>query len=253
MSKQVNYLSKALIGLTMSCLSKSLSLLPVLLLVTASIALLNLTTSQTIPKPTVPQFNIVFYDSSYTIPASTATDVYNGQQIITPERHVEQKTIELQIKNVPFTPFQIKDTHNNTIEAGFFYNIRDKPHFSPEESWYNGNQYLIRSSGEYTIYRVNLTQHYDGSYEVPQWSRYVPADAQLDFQVQALIGGPDDPWAFVGQKSDWSNTQTINIQTDSTLPSPSQTVPEFSWLTILPLLLSIFTVAVLIRHRKYLK
>ena len=34
------------------------------------------------------------------------------------------------------------------------------------------------------------------------------------------------------------------------LPSPSPTVPELSWLPIVPLLLSVFTVAVMVRHQK---
>jgi hypothetical protein len=34
------------------------------------------------------------------------------------------------------------------------------------------------------------------------------------------------------------------------LPTPSPSVPEFSWLAALPVLLSVFTVAVIVRHRK---
>ncbi len=42
--------------------------------------------------------------------------------------------------------------------------------------------------------------------------------------------------------------------TDSTSsPTPTPAVPEFSWLVILPLLLSVFSVAVILRHRKTAK
>ncbi len=47
-----------------------------------------------------------------------------------------------------------------------------------------------------------------------------------------------------------SSTQ---IPTPSTSPSPSPTVPELSWLIIVPLLLSVFSVVVIVRHRKTTK
>jgi len=38
---------------------------------------------------------------------------------------------------------------------------------------------------------------------------------------------------------------------NSTFPnSPTPTVPELSWLAVVPLLLSVFAVAVIVRHRK---
>jgi hypothetical protein len=42
--------------------------------------------------------------------------------------------------------------------------------------------------------------------------------------------------------------EPTTIKTPS--PSPSPTVPELSWLAILPLFLSIFSIAVILRHRK---
>lgn len=174
-------------------------------------------------KPTVPEFTIKLFDSSYDIPATISIDPYTGQQITTVGSHIEQGTAEIRIKNVPFTPFEIKDANNNTIQAGFFYNIRNKPHFSPESDWENDfgyDQYLNRSSGAETVYRINMTTYYDGRIEVPSWSRIIPANAELDFQVQALIGGPNDVWEFIGQKSDWSNTQTITVDESTPTVSP---------------------------------
>jgi hypothetical protein len=46
-----------------------------------------------------------------------------------------------------------------------------------------------------------------------------------------------------------NSTSTVSNSTDSK-SSPSATITEFSWLIIVPLLLSLFAVAVIIRHRK---
>jgi predicted benzoate:H+ symporter BenE len=45
---------------------------------------------------------------------------------------------------------------------------------------------------------------------------------------------------------------SIQFVSDASLPSvsPTSTVPEFSWLAILPLFLSIFSVVVVLRHQK---
>jgi hypothetical protein len=102
---------------------------------------------------------------------------------------------------------------------------------------------------------------------------------QVDFQVQALIGyldripnpNHDSPmfnllspdYNFTGETGDWSNTQTITIPASSTsasdvsatstltaTPTSTLAAPELSWLAIVPLLLSVFSVAVIVRHRK---
>jgi hypothetical protein len=52
--------------------------------------------------------------------------------------------------------------------------------------------------------------------------------------------------AFIVPATDYFYTYQTN-------PAPSSTVPEFSWLLIVPLLLSMFAVAVVFRHRKTAK
>ena len=100
----------------------------------------------------------------------------------------------------------------------------------------------------------------------------VPYGAQVDFQIEALIGhnstywypdnslpqpphyygstpSPQQPQGYYlpaiayDSNSSWSPTQTITIgQTSS--------VSEFPAVALLPLLLAVFSVAVLVRHRK---
>jgi hypothetical protein len=92
----------------------------------------------------------------------------------------------------------------------------------------------------------------------------IPIDGQLDFQVQAFVGHNSTIWYNISAlwsgvgtyvsavaydvAGDWSNTQTITI--GKTSPSPTPAVPEISAIIIVPLLLSVFSVAVIVRHRK---
>ena len=76
-------------------------------------------------------------------------------------------------------------------------------------------------------------------------------------QVMALVGNEvptnyenGTVYGFDGVTSVWSSTQTITISENSGSPTPTPTVPELSWLAIVLLLLSGFSVAVMTSHRK---
>jgi hypothetical protein len=94
----------------------------------------------------------------------------------------------------------------------------------------------------------------------------VSSGYQIDFQAQALIGAVHRgynasatnqlemyPYVFSGEMSDWSSTQTITLPSTSTLPTSTPTVPELPILVLVPLLLSVFSVVVVFRHRKTAK
>ncbi len=99
-------------------------------------------------------------------------------------------------------------------------------------------------------------------------SQNIPSIGQLDIQVQALIGSPIvhhtsdhldlyNTWAsfsFNGTSSNWSETQTISIPdgkvTISASAEASPTVPELSWLAIVPLLIATLLIAIKFRIRK---
>jgi hypothetical protein len=53
--------------------------------------------------------------------------------------------------------------------------------------------------------------------------------------------------------NDLSQAQTAEATTPSPTPSPTPTIPEFTLLEVLPLLLSVFSVAVIVRHRQVKK
>jgi hypothetical protein len=117
---------------------------------------------------------------------------------------------------------------NRTINC--YYNIRVKGHFATEwnEPFERATQYPQQDYGsQYTVVLYNGILTYEG---------------QMDFQVQTLIGSVDraDPpdgswmqrmyapiWAFNGEKSDWSDTQTLTMPASTPSPTtPSPTDPE---------------------------
>ena len=82
-------------------------------------------------------------------------------------------------------------------------------------------------------------------------------DTKFSVEVEAIIGfpgrqavPPQFPYVVYGETSGWSNAETITVPSSSASPTPSPSIPELSWLVIVPLLLSVFAVAVILRHRK---
>ena len=179
-------------------------------------------------KPSVPEFTIKLVAYPYDIPptTTTTTDQYTGEKttITKPGYTVENKSIEITIKNQPFTPY----TDESGYEHNLYYNVRAKGHFGEDwETFYSEYQassssHPLQSSSEYTVLSF-LAKYPDG--------------AQIDFQVEAIVGHYYDPlvgrpviasyFLAVDEKSDWSN-QTITIdeyqtQIFSTSPSPMPT------------------------------
>ncbi|MBE3115630.1 hypothetical protein IMZ68_00340, partial [Candidatus Bathyarchaeota archaeon] len=84
------------------------------------------------------------------------------------------------------------------------------------------------------------------------------AGDKIDFQVQAMVGSihrvinPNFtnqldmyPYVFTGETGDWSNIRTITIPSSELSPTPS--VPELSWLAILPLFVPVYVTAITIK------
>jgi hypothetical protein len=231
------------------------------LLFVVTLAISNLTIvepafAQSIPTPSVPQFTIETINSPYDVPptTTTSTNPYTNQTTTTtiPGYHVENKTTEIKIKNQPFTPYQIQENGVNWT-VNLFYNIRMKGHFS--EDW--SNYKLNNGSGD-----GNLVQDYNAQFTVVRIDDYLPTEGQIDFQVQALEGyqhgfepvpgAPGEFWIITGSASDWSNTQTLAIPATLLSPTPtvSPTIPELSWLAILPFFVSMLFMAAKLRNRK---
>jgi hypothetical protein len=198
----------------------------VAVILSASLALPNIfpnVRAETITKPSVPEFTVKFVDNSYDVPATHTIDPYTGQDVTHAGYHVENKTIEIRIKNQPFTSYSMQDNASTNWTINFFYNVRVKGHFA--QNWTE----LYGGSDGYPV------QDYGSQYTVLLYLGTIPSDGQMDFQVEALIGyehgvftyPPWSAWVITGETSGWSNTQTITIgasvptTTPNTSASPS--------------------------------
>lgn len=234
--------------------SKNLALIIILIMFVSGLSLMITKTAyaQSIPKPSVPDFTMKLGTQSHDVPSTSPTytiDPYTGQQkIVTPGSpgyHVENKAVELTIRNQQFTPYTDDKYHYIVL----FYNVSYKGHFGNDWEYYYSSQEsgggFSQSNSDYTV--VYFTQ--------------LPSEGgQIDFRVQAQIGYytqyymPYVDFYFSGQVSGWSNTQTITIGETSGSSSPNPTlsptntipstpiVPELSRLAILTLIL--FTLSI---------
>ncbi|HSV49002.1 MAG TPA: hypothetical protein VLH35_01695 [Candidatus Acidoferrales bacterium] len=235
------------------------------------------------PKPSVPEFNVAILNSPYTV-----TDPYTGFT-----QQIDNSSIELIIKNQPFTTQTYPSTCINT---SLFYCVQVKGYYTDNwtdvyssgtftytPGWNNNNNYTwydypAQSNSEYT------TLH------LPVW---YPVGSKVDFRVQAIIANvtelllpnflPDNGARYHGSSdytkkaawksfsaSDWS-TKTVTITADpaivSTSPSPTESLPNMGptsssnvgssdlvvTLAVVAILVSIVCVISLLLYVRYLK
>ena len=183
-----------------------------------------------LPTPSVPQFTVKFVGPPYIVNTTYSLDPNTGKIVANYGYSIEYGTLEIIIKNQPFTPVTIPGFSEN-----LYYNVESKPHSSNDwTDWFHATDgYPTQnSSSGYTI----LSYGWDGS-QIATNSRFVdiPSSSQVDFQVQAMNGYVTRvfvplgsapfvvfPWEFVGESSSWSNTRTITSgAVISYTPSPS--------------------------------
>jgi len=202
------------------------------------------TSFASITKPSIPEFSVKFVDRSYDVPTTSSIDPYTGQSVIQSGYHIENYTIDVTIKNQPFTTYY---DAASTFNVSLYYNVRMKGQYT--QDWMNlyspDTDYPKQSNSEYTVLSFVL----GNSANHPAFED-ISLGAHVDFQVQALIGyvyrdyDPNEtiqilmwPWVFSGETSGWNSTQTITIgasaptATPNTSPSPTAsgtTVPTES-------------------------
>ena len=215
-----------------------------------------------ISSPSVPEFSVMSVPSTYYV---VSTNPYTGTNVT--DTYLNN-TIEVVIKNQPFSQ------PANDPALSLYYNVEEKGHFSDYWNLYEaGSDFYPASDSDYTAMYVGLGEDNGSSYLPLTLNGVIPASSQIDFQVQALIGyfttivsnspvGLPSYQEFIGETSGWSNTQTITIGQTSTSPStspnqtlsptqtqtptPTPTVPELSWLAIIPLLIGVLSIAVIV-------
>jgi len=222
----------------MKLLTKSLPLLVIALLITSAPALFYPVSAQSIFKPSVPEFTVKMADHSYDVPLTTVnySNPYTGQQETKTNGgyHVENITIDVTIKNQPFTPTTVD---GNT--TGLFYVIRWKGHYEDWLDYGDLNNVAYENAYPCITYAIQAaTSEYTvNSYSLSSIGK-IPQGGLVDFQVKAQIGfsflyfgghiqpiGTDYHWV---EESDWSNTRTITIDKNMPAATPDVSSPSQS-------------------------
>jgi hypothetical protein len=228
-------------------MNKKFALLLILMLAASCVTVVA---HASIPQPSVPDFTLKFIDNSYDVPPTYSKDQYTGKTVMTQAGyHVENKSIEVTIKNQQFTPY--KDAKGNYLDL--YYDIRWKGHFG--DYWYDYNStrdYLVNSFSQFddngfpipnSPFKVATFALGNNSQNSNYYStiRDISAGGQADFQVQAFIGyytrinltitNPAELqfshgevpyyYSFSGESSGWSNTQTITIDGSASTTTPN--------------------------------
>lgn len=264
----------------MGRIGKTFALFLTLLIALSCLALLvaKPASAQSLPTPSVPEFNVQYIDNITNIAPTTSTSInpYTGQNVTTksPGGTSHNETIVFTIKNQPFTPY--KDSNGNFI--GIYFNFRYKGHFeanwtylpfnpdgetsTPWGGWLDRSlPYFSQSTSNYTTFVFSLTNFL--FYGNSAFSN----GGQIDFQVQAQIGNISyssegtqslgDYYRFTGQSSDWSNAQTVTIGASSNSPTPISTPVAIGSqalaLTFSVIVVIIVLVIVLLFYRKHRK
>jgi hypothetical protein len=251
----------------MGTIGKTSALILTLIVAMSCLTLLTVkpVNAQTIPKPSVPEFSLKYVKASY-----IKVDQYTGAS-----KEVDNSTIEVTIKNQPFSPQFYTSANTNT---SLFYNIQVKGHYA--DNWtevYNSYNYSYPlGTTVYTFYDYPVQSN--SEYTTLSLPANYPANSKVDFRLQAIIANeteilipnflPDNGqryhppsdytqevvWTTVFP-SDWSNIETLNladgsVSTTSSAPTSTPTVPEFPALAIFPLFVIVLSVAVILRQRK---
>jgi hypothetical protein len=171
---------------------------------------------------------------------------------ITPKPSVPQFSVKLvtsETENKSTIQFTIENQHyEKTSTQVLFYNIRYRANNSNWKEVYRPDDgYPSQSNSEYTILSFPLSDEYQDYFvdttTNPPWSFSIntSGNSVLVVQAQALIGyvhrvpNPNAtnqldmyPYVFTGEKSDWSNTETITISDNSSPALTSESLQNNS-------------------------
>jgi hypothetical protein len=215
----------------MTNVHKNLTLILILVMTASSFTIIGNVAAE-IPKPEVPEFTVRIVSNPYDVATTYSTDQYTGETITHAGYHVENRSIEVTVKNQAYS-------YSNGTTFQVYYNVRTKPYFGdswtemyPTRNWpVDPIQYAYyiegaprQLSSEYTLIAISLNNY--------------PENGQVDFQVEAMVGHKsltfvaDHPLApnlggeyyeatVYDTSSGWSSTETLTIGDDSTAPAAS--------------------------------
>ena len=245
--------------------------------------------SQTISKPSIPEFAVKYVDNSYDVAPTYGIDQYTGKNVMTEAGYyVQNKSIDVWVSDQAFSTY--KNTDGNIIMM--YYDIQWKGHFA--DNWINSNtsfnglhivasnsllanNELVYPTAPFTIITVGFSGN-NGSTPYSMQTDDVSDGGKIDFNVQAFIGyytmldsTPDSLfqrihtiYTFHGESSEWSNTQTISIPDGSVstaIPTPFDTenptgntiTSQLASLVLVVTVISVVTVFSLLLYVRHLK
>jgi hypothetical protein len=250
--------------------------------------------AQAIAKPYVPHFTLRYVNNSYDIPPVYGTDPYTGKTVLTQEGyHIQNASVEVIIRNQPYN-LVVNENGSPTYlcymiatkgyyEAWLTYTRVGQPVNLTSYTYFPDSYHMSTQNSEFTVITFGLGGNNGTDSSVKLGN--VTDGGTVDFRGQAIpgystryndpliqIGIPTDRdyephhYVFIGQESDWSNTQTITLgetseatpiptylplQTVTAQETPAPSVPEFSTVTIPILLLAAASTigAILFRKR----
>jgi hypothetical protein len=184
-----------------------------------------------IPTLTTPEFTVAFVGQPYDVPTTYGLDPYTGENITIQGYHVTNGTIELSIKNQPFSSFST---------FSLYYSVQSKGHF--EDSWTTRTENLFTVGGDGWMVTPGIKPS-DSEYTVLHYPVDYGPKSQVDFRVQTVLYNntqifiSDHPMApppinksgHYEQRptyftaGEWSMPQTVLIPDISTSPSPNPT------------------------------
>ena len=216
--------------------SKSFSLFLIGILAVSCLMVVGITSGQSVPKPSAPEFTL----------------------------KVDASSIEVTIKNQPITIYQV-----NGSDPNLYYGFRFKDNAS-RSNWIIEPLYFVGISSYEPYYKAsdldytNVTLSIDDyqGYRLPVFS----TGGQLDFQVLALVGNEipfkfnnQTIYGFDGVTSVWSSTQTITIphssnstptDTSSTGNSITSLLTSFALVAVAVSVAVVISLLMYVRHLK---
>ena len=185
--------------------------------------------AQSIHMPTIPEFTAKLTGSSLEV-------TINNQQLTDSQKINDEPHL--------YCGFRFKDP--NSMFGGWEY----APIYFVGTSSYG--TYYEASTRDYTVISFPVVDYpFDGINHHTGISKNGP----VEIQVMALIGieiptteQNGTVYQFDGETSDWSPTQTVRISDELVSPSPS--VPEFPYMLVIPLLLSVLAIALIVKIKK---
>jgi hypothetical protein len=243
-------------------MNRTITLALVMVMAASNILWIESASAQAIPKPSVPEFTAKYIDRSYDTTATYSTNPFTGKNEVTQEaNHIQDKTLELTIKNPAFTPYV--DAENHSINL--YYSIRVKGHFdgswfSPDDGYYGPDIHYVGADlgSESTTFLYGIV----GNNGTALRCFDIPEGGQVDFQVQAFVGyntrfsdgmtvfGEVHHYVFTGESSEWSKTQTVTLTDNLVSNEKLQLNGEQMALAVAGGIIAVLAVALVMSWRK---